>query len=454
MSKIFEITTLGCKVNQSESAGMAARLKTGGYSEVAVRDCATELDPSANLADVCIINTCTVTEKASMQSRQAIRRAIRHHPGARIIVTGCYAQTQPEEIEKIAGVHDIVGHCDKDGIADRILADAAGPKGLARSGGSGSGGPLSGFFPEPPDFSNRTRAFLKIQDGCDANCTYCIVPRARGRSRSMPVKQVLNNLQQLQFAGYLEVVLSGIHLGCYGKDLRPPTSLSALLERIEQKPTAGRIRLSSIEPGELTDEIIARVAQSEKLCPHFHIPLQSGDDRILKKMGRPYSPSFFRDLVLKIHDRLPDAAIGLDTLIGFPGETDAAFQHTYEMVESLPLTYLHVFPFSPREKTPASRFPDRIPAHVVKERCRRMRALGQSKRQTFYEKLPGHVVPVLVEGKKDLKTGRYKGTTSNYVPVFLTGAEDVQNCMVDARIEEPAGERGVFGRVIPSPSPS
>lgn len=454
MNKIFEIITLGCKVNQSESAGMTAQLKAGGYSEVGGHSDATGLDPSANVADVCIINTCTVTEKASMQSRQAIRRAMRRHPNARIIVTGCYAQTQPEEIEKIAGVHDIVGRCDKHCIADRILSDTPGPNCYAPSGVAGSGRSSLGFFSEPPDFSGRTRAFLKIQDGCNANCTYCIVPRARGLSRSMPLEQVLDNLRKLRFAGYQEVVLSGIHLGCYGKDLRPTTDLTALLDRIELDSPTGRIRLSSIEPGELSDRIITRVAQSERLCHHFHIPLQSGDDWILKKMGRPYSRSFFRDLVLKIHDRLPHAAIGLDTLIGFPGETDTAFQQTYELVDSLPITYLHVFPFSPRAKTPASRFPDRIPAHVTKERCRRMRALGHLKKQAFYEKLIGQVVPVLVEGKKDLNTGRYKGTTSNYVPVFLTGAEDVKNCIVEARIEESAGERGVLGRVMRSPSTS
>lgn len=436
--KTFEITTLGCKVNQSESALISAKLVASGCSEQVRAGSEPAPESSPNETTLCIINTCTVTEKASMQSRQAIRQAIRNHPRARIVVTGCYAQTQPEEIKKIKGVHDIIGHGEKHCIPERLLSNAGPPC------------PPSATLPSPwyeggtglitlPAFTNRTRAFLKIQDGCDARCTYCIVPRARGNSRSMPFQQVMTHLFQLQKAGHSEVVLSGIHLGAYGKDLDPPHGLTALLTDIEDSEIDARIRLSSIEPRELTDDIIALAARSVKICRHFHIPLQSGDDTVLKMMGRPYTGSFFRNRVSTIHEQMPDAAIGVDTLIGFPGETPEAFENTYSLIASLPVTYLHVFPFSPRDKTPAAGFGNRVPPDIVKSRCREMRALNSSKKRHFYQRFIGKTVPVLIEGRRDPKTGHLKGTTSNYIPVFLAGDDGLKNTLVRAVLEKPAG---------------
>jgi threonylcarbamoyladenosine tRNA methylthiotransferase MtaB len=444
--KIFEITTLGCKVNQSESALISAKLATCGCSEK-IRVEPSPLPPPQDEIALCIINTCTVTEKASMQSRQAIRRAIRENPHARIVVTGCYAQTQPDEIKKIKGVHDIIGHCEKHCIPERLLSDAHPPSekppGKTPPWYEGETG-LYGI----PAFMNRTRAFLKIQDGCDAHCTYCIVPQARGNSRSMPFQQVFNTLFQLEKAGHSEIVLSGIHLGAYGKDLAPKSTLSALLAGIQHSDIKSRIRLSSIEPGELTPEIITLSSRSEKICHHFHIPLQSGDDGILKKMGRPYTASFFRNLVVSIHEQMPDAAIGVDTLIGFPGETDEAFENTYQLMSALPVTYLHVFPFSPRDNTPAAKMKGRVSTDIVKSRCRQMRTLNASKKRQFYQRFIGETRPVLIEGRRDPKTGYLKGTTSNYIPVFLPGDDGLKNNFVQAVLEKQTGDRGVIGKAV------
>jgi threonylcarbamoyladenosine tRNA methylthiotransferase MtaB len=444
---VFDIITLGCKVNQSESASIGAGLEARG-----ARRWNGKADESGAVS-LCIINTCTVTEKASMQSRQAIRRAIRNHPGARIVVTGCYAQTQPAEIEKIAGIHDILGHAEKERLAERLLPcpsqlamAPADPEPASVSNPSQAGAPMRN---DAPACTNRTRAFLKIQDGCNARCSYCIVPLARGASRSLPPALVFDSLQKLEDQGHKEVVLSGIHLGCYGRDLTPGTSLEALLLELERSEGRARLRLSSIEPAEFTDPLIELMATSKRICPHAHIPLQSGDDGILKKMGRPYTAAFFRDRVIRIHERMPDAAIGIDVLVGFPGETDGAFQATYELVRSLPISYLHVFPFSPRQRTPAARFPDRVPTDRVKDRCQRMRDLGSEKRAQFHARLTGRKVAVLVEGKRDGKSGLLKGTTATYVPVWLSGADALKNTIVAVLVEKSLGPRGVLGHRLP-----
>jgi threonylcarbamoyladenosine tRNA methylthiotransferase MtaB len=433
MPKFF-ITTLGCKVNQAESEAIAQDLLSSDWSATTDGD----------QAEVCIVNTCTVTQKASMQSRQAIRRAIRANPGARVIVTGCYAQTAPQEINRIDGVDYLVGHDRKMSISRLIH-----PK-----ENQAPGSPLSSFndFPTSRQFdlmptattTARTRPFLKIQDGCDAFCTYCIVPYARGRSRSMPADNVLQSIQQLAGAEYREVVLTGIHLGAYGRDLSPAVNLADLLRRILALDLIDRVRLSSIEPLELTPEIIQLVAGSDKLCRHFHIPLQSGDDRILQKMGRPYSRQVFHDLIIKIKHLMPDAAIGADALIGFPGENEAAFENTYNLIKALPVSYLHVFPFSARSGTPAAEYADKIPPDIIKDRCERMRRLGQAKRGRFYRGFVGKTLPVLIETKRDGASGLLKGVSSNYLPVLMDGEGELKNKIVDVAIEKLEGNK-LFG---------
>ena len=440
---IFNYTTLGCKVNQYESEVIAQYLIGAGWS--AAR--------SGENADLFLINTCAVTQKASMQSRQAVRKAIRSNPNACIVVTGCYAEVEPDEIKKINGVHYIIGHADKHKIPEIIID------------GNEKDSPTPEFYPltirhdikQEHKFQptlvmgasgSRTRPLLKIQDGCDNFCTYCIVPYARGPSRSMRLEKVLDSIKLLKMSGYREVVLSGIHLGRYGLDLALPTTLFNLLKEIKLLQPIDRVRLSSIEPTELTEDIIKIVAESDIFCHHFHIPLQSGDDLILKRMHRHYSRSFFRDMVIRIHEMIPDAAIGVDTLIGFPGETEKAFENTYSLIEKLPVTYLHVFPFSGRKGTPANSYPDKVPPQVIKDRCLKMREMGNNKKMEFYKKLIGKKVQLLIEGTRSRSTGHLKGITSNYVPVFVSGKDNMKNCIVQARIDKLCGENAVFGRVL------
>ena len=422
----FTIKSLGCKVNQCESEDIADALKKSGIEEISS-------GTSQHLADICIINTCTVTQKASMQSRQAIRQAMRANPDAKIIVTGCYAEIEPEAIKQINDTCTIIGHSTKNIIPKikEIILD---------------GNPDITAIPEQSCSIHKTRPFLKIQDGCNAFCTYCIVPYARGRSKSMPPDQVLKKIFSLQQKGYHETVLTGIHLGAYGQDLKPATNLYTLLKKIELAKPSCRIRLSSIEPHELTDNIIDLIAKSNIFCRHFHIPLQSGDNLILKKMHRPYTREFFNDLVLKIHKSIPGAAIGVDILAGFPGETDKAFENTYYLIKKLPVTYLHVFPFSPRQGTPAAEYPDQISPAVVKPRTARLREMGAFKKKAFYCSSIGKTEEIIIEGKR-IKTGQLKGVTSNYIPVLINGGDDLKNSIAKVRINK-LNDNSVTGSIV------
>ena len=433
MSK-FKITTLGCKVNQAESEAIAQNLMSSKWLT------AGDLET----ADICIVNTCAVTQKAAMQSRQAVRRAIRANPSANIVVTGCYAQTAPQEIEMIEGVNYIVGHGEKHNIGRMICKAEMRAHGhtIAIGGGINKNRPFASM--SIANAVPRTRPFLKIQDGCDAFCTYCIVPHARGRSRSMPLEEVLANIGKLAKAGYREVVLTGIHLGVYGHDLFPKTNLATAMERIAELLPIDRVRLSSIEPFEITEKIIYQVVKSGIFCRHFHIPLQSGDPKILENMGRPYSPEFFDELINKIHQIIPDAAIGVDALIGFPGESDSAFENTYSLIKKLPISYLHVFPFSARPGTKAADLPDKVDVSIIKKRCERIRILGNDKRKEFFRGFIGQVLPILVETNREASTNLLKGISSNYVPVLIDAGDNLKNRIVDVKIEKHIGHH-MFG---------
>jgi threonylcarbamoyladenosine tRNA methylthiotransferase MtaB len=408
----FKITTLGCKVNQSESEAIARCLKASDMTPIGENQA----------ADVCIVNTCAVTQKASMQSRQAIRQAIRSNPKAKIIVTGCYAQIAANEIKEIKGVQKIIGQAEKYKIPETIAREKGWP-----INGVVSNNRKNFFDPIPlPGFGERTRPFLKIQDGCDAFCTFCIVPYARGPSCSLPQNDVLTNIEKLGQAGYREVVLAGIHLGRYGFDLSPSATLLELLQAISDSKAVERVRLSSIEPCELNEDLINFVARSGSgpgsVCHHFHIPLQSGDNEILKKMKRPYTGEFFRDLIVKIHNTLPDAAIGVDVLIGFPGE-------------------------SARKGTPAYIFNGKVATEVIKNRCREMRELGNFKKKTFYKSFVGNSFETLVESKIDEKTGLIKGRTTNYIPILLHAKNIEINTLVNARIDRVDDNNLVYGTI-------
>jgi len=433
--KPFSVVTLGCKVNQCESAALAGLLESAGYLPAAPGE-------SNNLV---VINTCTVTAKAAMQSRQAIRKAVRNNPHAVIVVTGCYAQTAPDDIQQIEGVHYVVGHGDKLRIAE--LACGAGPKPAAPAvvcHDIKRECRFESFSSVAPDA--RTRAFLKIQDGCNAFCTYCIVPYARGRSRSMPADDVRLHLDRLVGDGFREVVLTGIHLGAYGKDLKPRTSLAELVASVAQSKNMLRMRFSSIEPTEVESELIRLMAAPQMpLCPHWHIPLQSGDDDILKRMGRPYTRERFSRTIADIHRAIPHAAIGADILVGFPGEDDAAFDRTVALVEQLPVSYLHVFPFSPRKGTPAAGLKPKVRESIVKQRCKLLRQLGEEKKARFCHANMGRVVQVLIESTG---SGYARGLSENYLPVMIPEAGQAVNSLVRARIERVEADLTVVARKV------
>lgn len=433
----FKIITLGCKVNRAESEGIAKQLAGSEW----------ELADGPGPVDVCVVNTCAVTQKAAMQSRQAVRQAIHADPRTCVVVTGCYAQTDPQALHRIQGVDCVIGQCGKSRLPEIIRRGAMvkghGAQAALQAAATGAG-------PEPwlPAAAvNRTRPFLKIQDGCESFCTYCIVPYARGQNRSMPLPMVVERIAGLAASGFREVVVTGIHLGHYGRDLNPQGSLMALLTTLERAAIPIRVRLSSIEPLELSTEIIDLVARSRRICRHFHVPLQSADAGILEKMGRPYSPAVFEELIAGIHRRMPEAAIGADVLVGFPGETRQAFDNTVAMVERLPLTYLHVFPFSPRPGTPAAGFADRVPAAEIKARCRLLRQLGDEKRLRFYRGFIGQTLTVLVEAKRHPGSGLLKGITDNYLPVFFPGENSLFNTMVKVVVDD-AGADGPKGRPV------
>ena len=435
----FTIITLGCKVNQFESESIGQYLKESGWISA-------EKDERA---DVCIINTCAVTGKASMQSRQAVRKIIRKNPDSRIIVTGCSAQTEADEFKQINGVHEIIGHADKLKIPEFILNTALNGNSPSLRLSGISGIKESTIFSHIPVTvsDSRTRPFLKIQDGCNAFCTYCIVPYARGKSRSMKQKDVIENIRKLKNAGKKEIVLSGIHLGKYGLDLKPATCLFELIKMIENSCEIDRLRLSSIEPHELTQELIKFVSKSPGICNHFHIPLQSGDDQILKRMNRPYSAAFFEELVINIKKQMPDAAIGADVLIGFPGETENAFENTRSLIEELPVSYLHVFPFSPRKGTAASTFADQIRPETIKKRAMIMRRLGKNKKNKFYREALGTSTHILVEEKRDRNSGLLKGVTSNYLTVLIDGKDELKNSIVFVKIKKFYKDVALYGMI-------
>ena len=434
----FKIITLGCKVNQAESAGIARQLKD--------RYGAVEADGGS--VTLCIINTCTVTGKASMQSRQAVRQALRTYPDARVVVTGCYAQTAPQEIDGISGVDLILGNDGKHRIVEEIgMPPADLLKKTNESVSSGNKQWIPGSHQ-----TDRARPFVKIQDGCNARCSYCIVPLARGASRSLPMKDALLAIQHLAEDGYPEAVLTGIHLGHYGLDLDPPSDLLTLLKNIRQQKTIQRVRLSSIEPLELTADLIRFTADAgdrpAAICPHFHIPLQSGDDDVLRRMRRPYTSDFFRELVQEIRQHLPEASLGVDVLVGFPGETEAAFQRTCEFLQQLPVTYLHVFPFSRRKGTAAYQMPNQVPTPVLKTRCRQIRSIGFDKKLAYYNQFHDKILEVVVESFVDADTGLMKGTSANYIPVNFTGHANQLRTIVSVRVDRVDPSGFVSGTIV------
>ncbi len=418
MNSTVSIVTLGCKTNQFESVAMGEQLAAAGYRQIEFADG----------ADLVIVNTCTVTAATDAQSRNLIRRARRFNPQARVVVTGCYAQIDPQSLSQIPGVALVIGNQEKLRLLETLSSFDETTKiqvGDIRNSSTIEPLSLSGF-------DQRSRAFVQIQNGCDAFCSYCIIPYARGRSRSVPVAAIVEQLKKLAGNGYPEIVLTGIHIGNYGQDLSPRVDLLSLLQQIEKSNFAGRLRLGSIEPTELPEKLYQYIVAADWICPHFHIPLQAGDDVVLQRMNRHYTTTFFADLIERIHQLQPDAAIGLDVITGFPGETDTQFEQTCSLLKSLPFSHLHVFPFSRRSGTPAATMPDQLSGTIIKQRAAQLRQLGEEKLHDFSRRFIGSELDIVIEaGESD---GLRKGLSENYLSVAVPAENAEPGKMIRVKI--------------------
>lgn len=422
LSEKVSFLTLGCKVNQAESEALAQLLANEGYETV---------DVSSN-PDVIIINTCTVTGTGSSKSRKLIRKTAKEHPFSTIVVMGCYSQTRPEEVAELEGIDLIIGTQDRNKILEH-LKELKNRSIQEREDCQETGNTIKkkdpvhavkGFdekavYEELPliEKESRVRAMLKIQDGCSQFCTYCIIPYARGPSRSRNPEKVLEEARQLIDSGYKEIVLTGIHIGAYGKDLKVDMDLAGLVSRLIELKGMKRLRFGSIEPLEFTDELLELVATEEAICPHFHIPLQSGTDTILTKMKRPYTTKEYAELLKRIRERLPDAAIAADIMTGFPGETEEEHQEALGFITSCDFAGIHVFPYSPRSGTPAAEMPEQISRNVKGDRVRDIIKIGEESRQRYKKKFTGKNLEVLLERVEP--EGISQGHTRNYLELRL-----------------------------------
>lgn len=419
MPQTVALYTLGCKLNFSETSTIGNHFLQNGFSVVDMK----------NKADVYVFNTCSVTENAEKECRQLVRRVLRTNPQAYVIVTGCYAQLRADEIAAIDGVDAVLGSNEKFEIFSLIKdfnkkdlsciyvspKDELNKFGLASS----------------TDADSRTRAYFKIQDGCDYKCTFCTIPLARGKSRSMNPDLVVEDFKNLVKQGYKEIILTGVNVGDYGKSFELDFFL--LLKKLIQVEGNFRIRISSIEPNLLTDDIINLTAKSEKMCKHFHIPLQSGSDTILHSMQRRYSVDDYKNVILKVKEMIPDAGIGVDVIVGYPGETEKEFMETYNFLLDLPISYLHVFTYSERPDTKAILIADQVDPAERKRRNKMLRILSDKKKNYFYNQMIGKTVDVLFESEDP--DGTVKGFSSNYVRVQKTTDKDLENQMCKVNIE-------------------
>lgn len=420
------VLTFGCKVNQYESAFLLEQASATGWQVAA---------PQA--ADLVVINSCTVTAKADRQVRQALRQAARRPSPPRLVVTGCYAQRAPDELAGLPGVQAVLGNAAKavwPQLAARLQEDQQTWRQVSDIS------VCRQFLPMPISrFAGHTRAFIKIQEGCNQQCSYCIVPTVRGPERSLPLRQVLAQLQVLVAQGCRELVLTGINLSRYGHDLPESTSLVTLCRTLRQMDWPVRLRLSSLEPQDLAPALLQELANWPQFCPHFHLPLQSGADEVLAAMQRSYQASWFEALVHQLAAQFPRAAIGLDVLVGFPTESDAAFRKTRDLLARLPIAYLHVFPFSPRPGTLAAQLPATVDGHQMERRARELRALAAAKRVSFYQRQVGQVVDVLVEGELRGRPGWLTGLTDNYLRVHCPGPREWANQVIRVRLAKITG---------------
>lgn len=394
--------TLGCKLNFAETSAISRQFTDSGYARVEMEE----------HPDVLVINTCSVTDQADKKCRNIVNRAIRHNPGVYVAVIGCYAQLKPQEIANIEGVNIVLGANEKFNIVQHVESSSVEEKGLIKAGEIKD---VKTFIPSYSK-GDRTRTFLKVQDGCNYFCAFCTIPLARGRSRSATIEETLEQARKAIQDGAKEIVLTGVNIGDFGTS--HGETLLELVKQLDELPGVERYRISSIEPNLLTDEIIDFVAKSKKFMPHFHIPLQSGSDDILAAMRRRYRTELYRNRIQDIKNKMPDACIGVDVIVGFPGETDELFTETQQFLAELPVSYLHVFTYSERDNTTALRIQEVVPMEKRYERNKILRILSEKKKRAFYSEHLDSERPVLWEGEND--EGKMSGFTDNYIKVLRT----------------------------------
>jgi threonylcarbamoyladenosine tRNA methylthiotransferase MtaB len=460
----FQILNFGCRASQADGAAIKKQLLESGLQEAE--------DVAAS--EVAILNTCTVTGRADAEVRQMVRRIHRANPRCRILVTGCYAQRSPSEIAQLGGVTWVVGNSHKHVIAGLISSDVYQDSGVGSQESEAAGqtdlvqirqleaitansnqsefgfpapvaqtngprlplvlvGEISEEFHFAPVFpDDRTRPTLKVQDGCNARCAFCVIPSVRGRSRSLAPAKVLEQVRELERNGYKEIVLSGINLGSYGRDLDRRITFLSLLEKLLNETAIARLRISSIEPMDVSPSLIKLAAGEPRLAQHFHIPLQSGCSKILRLMNRRYWPSQYAERILAIREQIPNAGIGADVMVGFPGETDPDHAASAAFIESLPFTYLHIFPYSARPQTPAAASPQQVNGRVAHERANEIRALLARKRQAFLQLQVGCKLSALTLDES--QGGERVSLSSNYLKIVLAGSDLPPNTLLDVRI--------------------
>ncbi|MCB9227339.1 MAG: tRNA (N(6)-L-threonylcarbamoyladenosine(37)-C(2))-methylthiotransferase MtaB [Chitinophagales bacterium] len=414
--------TLGCKLNFSETSAISRSLTDNGYTKV----------DFSERADYYIINTCSVTDNADKKCKNIVKQAKKINPEAKVVIIGCYAQLKPEEIAGINGVDLVLGanekfnlheHLDKIGEEAKVIA-----------------GPIKevGFYSEAFSYGERTRSFVKIQDGCDYFCSFCTIPLARGRSRSSSINKTLDLVEKVAQTKVKEIVLTGVNIGDFGKteDGKKHTqeNFFQLVQELDKVEAIDRFRISSIEPNLLSNEIIDFVAQSKKFVPHFHIPLQSGSDNLLKLMRRKYDTALYRQRVSKIKEVMPHCCIGVDVIVGFPGETDAEFEKTMNFLKELDVSYLHVFTYSERANTKALNIEPVVPLNVRRERSKQLRILSEKKRRAFYEQYENEYAQVLLEAEND--EGIMYGFTKNYIKVAVPYQEEMVNTIQKVQLSK------------------
>ncbi|CAN5433769.1 tRNA (N(6)-L-threonylcarbamoyladenosine(37)-C(2))-methylthiotransferase MtaB [soil metagenome] len=399
------ITTLGCKLNYAESSALREQFIRDGYRVVNFGE----------EADVVVVNTCTVTERADTECRTLVRRSLRTSPNARIAITGCYAQLQPERIASIEGVSLVVGQSSKQHIPS--LVKMVDPSGAPRIVVDEFDDDVPFTMARSTDSDTRTRAFLKIQDGCDYTCSFCTIPLARGPGRSLPISQLLSEVDALELEGYQEVVLTGVNVGEYSTP--NGDRFIDVIRALDRRAPGFRIRVSSIEPNTLRTDVIEAIASSDVFCKHVHVPLQSGSASVLQAMKRRYNPSMYRATIDAVRAAMPSACIGIDVIVGFPGESDEHFEESYRFLESLPFSYLHVFTYSERENTPAAAYGGRVAQNVRHARTARLRSLSEERRAAF-QYAHAHTEQVVIPEAFDAERRIYPGWTSNYVRVAIS----------------------------------